>query len=77
MSPIFPVHSMEAVSLQKLLNKYGYAAHAIVYPGVPRGTDRIRIVIHGGNTEGQIRAFVKTMRQWALAQLAQTTQARL
>ncbi|TEB21402.1 PLP-dependent transferase [Coprinellus micaceus] len=76
-SPVFPVHTLKAVSLQDHLVKYGYAAHAIVYPGVPQGQDRVRVVIHGGNSEAEIRAFVKTLRAWALMQMPQTIQARL
>lgn len=76
-SPVFPVHTLKAVALQDHLVKYGYAAHAIVYPGVPQGQDRVRVVIHGGNTEAEIRAFVKTLRAWALMQMPQTIQARL
>jgi hypothetical protein len=34
-------------------------------------------VIHGGNSEAEIRAFVKTLRAWALMQMPQTIQARL
>ncbi|KAF6755159.1 pyridoxal phosphate-dependent transferase [Ephemerocybe angulata] len=76
-SPVFPLHTMRAVSLQHWLTKYGYGAHAIVYPGVPKGTDRVRAVIHGKNTEGEIRDFVKILRRWALQEASQTVQARL
>lgn len=76
-SPVFPVYSDRAVELQQYLNDQGYGAHAIVYPGVPKGTDRIRVVINGAHDEKSIRKFVSHLREWALTQEMQTVQARL
>ncbi|KAJ2912921.1 hypothetical protein MD484_g7488, partial [Candolleomyces efflorescens] len=72
-SPIFPIYTPQPVSLQQHLNKLGYAAKGLTYPGVPKGTERLRVVIHGGNTEAEIRLFVERLRVWALRQVALTT----
>jgi 7-keto-8-aminopelargonate synthetase-like enzyme len=75
-SPIFPIYTPQPVALQHHLNKLGYAAKGLTYPGVPRGTERLRVVIHGGNTEAEIRLFVDRLRAWALKQVALTTAAQ-
>ncbi|KAJ2911691.1 hypothetical protein MD484_g8725, partial [Candolleomyces efflorescens] len=72
-APVFPIRTPEPIALQGYLNKLGYAAKGLVYPGVPKGTERIRVVIHGGNTEDQVRRFVKSLRVWAVQQVALTT----
>ena len=75
-APVFPIYTPQPLALQNYLNKLGYAARGLTYPGVPKGTERIRVVIHGGNTEAQIRQFVKTLRGWGLNQVALTGTVR-
>lgn len=77
-SPIFAIFSPDVVALQKYLNGKGYAARALAPPAVPRGKERLRVVIHAGNSEEQIKWFVKALREWALAQVrkAKGTQGR-
>ncbi|KAJ2912930.1 hypothetical protein MD484_g7478, partial [Candolleomyces efflorescens] len=75
-SPIFPIFTAHPISLQQHLNKLGYAAKGIPHPAVPKGTERLRVVIHGGNTEDEIRLFVKRLRVWALRQVALTAAAQ-
>lgn len=66
-SPIFPILSTKAVELQHHLNRLGYAAQAITFPVVPRQKGRIRVVVHSGNTEDDIKGFVRILREWAIA----------
>ncbi|RXW15550.1 hypothetical protein EST38_g10306 [Candolleomyces aberdarensis] len=72
-APVFPIYTPQPLALQHYLNKLGYAARGLAHPGVPKGTERIRVVIHGGNTEVQIRQFVKSLRAWGLSQVSLTT----
>ncbi|KAJ2929930.1 hypothetical protein H1R20_g6030, partial [Candolleomyces eurysporus] len=76
MSPIFPIYTPQPMALQHHLNKLGYAARGLTYPGVPKGTERLRVVIHGGNTEAEIRLFVENLRAWALKEVALATAAQ-
>ena len=41
---------------------------AIVPPTVPRGTERVRVCLHAGNTVEEIDALVKRIGEWAIAQ---------
>ncbi|RXW13955.1 hypothetical protein EST38_g11901 [Candolleomyces aberdarensis] len=67
-SPIFAIFSPDVVALQNHLNEKGYAARALAPPAVPRGKERLRVVIHAGNSEEQIKSLVEALREWALAQ---------
>ncbi|RXW22030.1 hypothetical protein EST38_g3824 [Candolleomyces aberdarensis] len=67
-SPIFAIFSPDVVALQNHLNEKGYAARALAPPAVPRGEERLRVVIHAGNSEEQIKSLVEALREWALAQ---------
>ena len=37
----------------------------IPYPVVPKGEDRIRVVLHAGNTEAELDGFVACLVEWA------------
>ncbi|KAF8878850.1 aminotransferase [Infundibulicybe gibba] len=67
-SPIFAVLTSLPASLQAYLNEKGYSAQAFSFPAVPRGEARLRVTVHAGNTEEDIREFVLNLRQWALDQ---------
>jgi 8-amino-7-oxononanoate synthase len=40
----------------------------IVPPTVPRGTERVRVCLHAGNTVEEIDALVKRIGEWVIAQ---------
>ncbi|KAI0045743.1 PLP-dependent transferase [Auriscalpium vulgare] len=69
-TPIFPILTCYPLALAAMLQAHGYAAQPIPYPAVPKGQERIRVVIHADNTEEELRAFVTLIYQWALAQKA-------
>ncbi|KDR82722.1 hypothetical protein GALMADRAFT_844204 [Galerina marginata CBS 339.88] len=50
-SPIFPLLTSEAIPLARYLQTLGYEAQPIPYPVVPKGQERIRIIVHAGNLE--------------------------
>ena len=51
----------EALSLSKLLESHGLDVRPIRYPTVPRGMERLRIVLHSFNTEEQIDLLVNSL----------------
>jgi 8-amino-7-oxononanoate synthase len=50
-----------------MLNE-GFLAWPVAYPTVPKGQDRVRIVIHADNNPQQIERLVEVIMQWALDQ---------
>lgn len=42
-----------------------FSAIPINPPVVPRGTGRVRIIIHAGNTEEEVEALVHSICRWA------------
>lgn len=63
-SPIFPLISHSPKSLEDFLRPFGYAVTAIPYPTVPKGEERIRVVLHASNTEEELDQFVTRVLQW-------------
>lgn len=67
-SPIIPIFTSRARSLARHCQSRGLMVRAIVAPTVPRGTDRIRICLHAGNTEGDCDRLCTAVEEWALHQ---------
>ena len=60
--------------LEDFLRPHGYAVAAIPYPTVPRGEERIRVVLHAHNTEEELDLFLTRVMQWvAMMQAAEKT----
>lgn len=49
----------ECMRLARLLREKGFHVYAIRSPTIPKGLERIRIIIHAHNTEGEIERLVK------------------
>ncbi|KAF2188077.1 8-amino-7-oxononanoate synthase-like protein [Zopfia rhizophila CBS 207.26] len=64
-SPVFSIKTRHPKSLAKFLQERGFVVRAVVPPTVPQGTERVRVCLHAGNTEGQIRDLVDGMEGWA------------
>lgn len=47
------------------LHRDGFNATPIDPPIVPRGTGRVRIIVHAGNTEDQVRGLAASILEWA------------
>lgn len=62
--------NQECVSLSQTLRKQGFDVYAIRSPTVPRGKERIRIIIHAHNTEDEIRRLVRAIGERCGAQSA-------
>jgi len=43
----------------------GYSLFPIDYPVVPKGQSRVRLIVHGGNTEAEIDGMAKALFEWA------------
>ncbi|KAK0220602.1 aminotransferase [Armillaria fumosa] len=64
-SPVFPLLTSQSLKLAEYLNSKGYVAQAIPFPIVPKGQERIRVVIHAENTFSDIDAFIAILLDWA------------
>ncbi|KAI0453586.1 hypothetical protein F5B21DRAFT_525737 [Xylaria acuta] len=43
----------------------GYCLFPIDYPVVPKGQSRVRLVIHGDNTEAEVEDMANSLIEWA------------
>ena len=75
-SPVFPVLTRGSKALADFLDNLGYALTPIPFPVVPRGEERIRVVLHAGNTKEELDEFITRLLQWAaLTQQMEADQA--
>ncbi len=63
-SPIFPVFTGAPILLADYLRSLGYGARPVPYPVVPHGQERVRIVVHARNTEGELDQFIEHLLSW-------------
>ncbi|MCO5585029.1 hypothetical protein L7F22_038961 [Adiantum nelumboides] len=62
--PIVPILTSQAYDLAKHLVSNGYLVRPIVYPTVPRGSERVRICIHAHNTQEQVIGLTECVAKW-------------
>lgn len=72
-SPIIPVFTSRARSLAEHCQKRGYMIRAIVSPTVPRGTDRVRICLHAGNSVEECDGLCEAIEEWVASQVQHRT----
>lgn len=75
-SPIFPIFTEHPTALAAYLRQFGYACTSVPYPAVPRGEERIRVVVHAGNEPEELVKLVTRMLRWATNMQAQNVQPR-
>ncbi|KAK3346909.1 pyridoxal phosphate-dependent transferase [Lasiosphaeria hispida] len=63
-SPIIPVFTSWPRSLARHCQKQGYMVRPIVAPTVPKGSERIRVCLHAGNTLGEVQGLVAAVEAW-------------
>lgn len=63
-SPIFPLFTPEAIPLARYLQTIGYDVQPIPYPAVPKGKERIRIIIHARNTREEMDGLIAHLVAW-------------
>ncbi|KAK3304753.1 pyridoxal phosphate-dependent transferase [Chaetomium strumarium] len=66
-SPIIPVFTSLPRSLAQHCQQSGFMVRPIVAPTVPRGSERIRVCLHAGNTVEQVRGLVAAVEAWLVA----------
>lgn len=77
-SPIFPLLTPHPALLEEFLRPFGYSVTQIPCPVVPKGEERIRVVLHSGNTEEELEEFASRLLQWVtLMQHAQEEKDKL
>ena len=64
-SPIFPVLTSAPLALAAHLRALGYGARPVPYPVVPRGQERVRVIMHARNTEEEADELVVHLLGWA------------
>ncbi|OAA63122.1 Pyridoxal phosphate-dependent transferase, major domain protein [Cordyceps fumosorosea ARSEF 2679] len=64
-SPIFPLFTASARELAAHCQRHGFLLRAIVAPTVPRGTDRVRLCLHAGNTADEVDGLCRVIEKWA------------
>lgn len=74
-SPIVPIFTDRAKSLAAHCQYHGLMVRAIVAPTVPQGTDRVRICLHAGNSDGDCDRLCTAVEQWVLLQTISGQQA--
>ncbi|EJC99775.1 PLP-dependent transferase [Fomitiporia mediterranea MF3/22] len=67
-TPIFPILTPMPLSLAKHIQSLGYACYAIPHPAVPKGQERIRVIVHAENTESELVDFIKQLLDWVAVQ---------
>ncbi|PBK82274.1 PLP-dependent transferase [Armillaria gallica] len=66
-SPIFPLLTSQSLKLAEYLNSKGYVAQAIPFPIVPKGQERIRVVIHADNRFSDIDTSIAILLDWVMS----------
>ena len=64
-TPIIPLLTPWAWALSAHLLVHGLNARPISWPTVPKGTDRVRVCIHAGNTLAELDMLVSATVTWA------------
>lgn len=68
-SAIFALMMQEPRELAAFCQAAGFVVRAVMHPTVPRGTERVRICLHAGNTHEEIDAFVSRVETWLQARI--------
>ncbi|KAL6922856.1 hypothetical protein FSHL1_000132 [Fusarium sambucinum] len=63
-SPIIPLFTSEPRSLAQFCQERGFTIRPIVAPTVPRGSERVRICLHAGNTVAEVEGLLRTIGEW-------------
>jgi 8-amino-7-oxononanoate synthase len=66
-SPIIPVFTSRPRSLARHCQQSGFMVRPIVAPTVPKGSERIRVCLHAGNTMSEIQGLVTAVEAWVVA----------
>ena len=71
-SPIIPVFTSEPRSLARFCQEQGFTVRPIVAPTVPKGSERVRICLHAGNTVEEVEGLIRVVKTWVGVQEGET-----
>lgn len=69
-SPIFALVSTQPRAIASHCQAEGFLVRAVMSPTVPKGTERVRVCLHAGNTKHELDSFIECVRRWIEAQLS-------
>lgn len=76
-TPIYPLLTPHPHALALHLQTRGFLVRPVVHPTVPRGQERIRICLHSGNTEKDVRCMVGCIDEWIRIVASEFVHAKL
>jgi 8-amino-7-oxononanoate synthase len=65
-SPIIPLLTSHPRSLAQHCQRRGFMVRPIVAPTVPRGSERVRVCFHAGNTIGEVEGLAAALEAWVV-----------
>ncbi|KAF7947629.1 hypothetical protein EAE96_008711 [Botrytis aclada] len=63
-TPIFSLQTPEPKDLAAFCQKAGYNVRAIMSPTVKKGSERVRVCLHAGNTFEEVEGLVQCVKEW-------------
>lgn len=75
-APIVPLISSQSRTLATHLIQSGYLVRPIVYPTVPKGSERVRICVHSHNEMQDVVGLLDSIQQWLQQQQQQQGQLK-
>lgn len=63
-TPIIPLLTAHPRVLSAYLISKGFLVRPISYPTVPKEEARVRVCLHAGNTEEEVRRLAEVVREW-------------
>ncbi|KAM3081206.1 hypothetical protein ACMFMG_005160 [Clarireedia jacksonii] len=63
-SPIFSIQTPYPKELAKECQDQGFNVRGIMSPTVKKGTERVRVCLHAGNTRYEVEGLVRVIQEW-------------
>ncbi|KAJ9098175.1 hypothetical protein QFC21_004504 [Naganishia friedmannii] len=76
-TPIYPLLTPHPHALALHLQARGFLVRPVVHPTVPKGQERVRICLHSGNTEKDVKKMVESIAEWVRSVRGNPVHAKL